>query len=423
MEEKLIMEDEAIIEEVLENGLKVYIHPKNKFVQSLASLQVNFGGRDYKYQIADQDYTLPEGTAHFLEHMLFENNGNTLSDFFIKNNADINAFTSRRITSYYFSTQNNFDALLASLLDNFIDYDFSEKTIKKERNIISQELAMSDDSDEEKAYKSLLRLMYKDRSIYQDIGGSKTSIKSINKAVLNQAVTHFYHPQNMSLLITGNVNPIKVLELLKNHPFNTKKWQTYQPIKRMIDISDKSGRHFKKIKPNLDTNIVEIGVKIPEIVFRDKTLEHNLLTSPFFSLVFGNSSLLYRILKSKNLYNYSFSAAPVIEDDYGFFNISIETKKPKLFIKTLMEYLTNLPELILDEKVFKAYQRGEIGRSIKAFDDVKKTHYLVKKMLMDEVDIFSFVEKSKSIKLPDLQIYLDIFKKNNIYLVEYLQQP
>jgi len=65
MEEKLIMEDEAIIEEILENGLKVYIHPKNKFVQSLASLQVNFGGRDYKYQIADQDYTLPEGTAHF----------------------------------------------------------------------------------------------------------------------------------------------------------------------------------------------------------------------------------------------------------------------------------------------------------------------------------------------------------------------
>jgi len=421
MEEKLIMEDEVIIEEVLANGLKVYIHPKTKFVQTFASLQVNFGGRDYKYQINDQEHSLPEGTAHFLEHMLFENNGNILSDLFIKNNAEINAFTSRRLTSYYFSTQDNFEVLLEALLTNFSFFDFLEKSIKKERSIITQELAMNDDSDEEKAYKALLRLMYKDRSIYQDIGGSKTSIKAINKAALNQAVTHFYHPHNMSLLITGNVEPQRIIELLNRHSFTKKLWHEYQPITRLIDISDKQGRHMKKHKQQLDTNIIEIGVKIPEELFKDKTIEHDILTNPFFSMVFGPSSQLYRILKEKNLYNYSFSASPVIEDDYGFFNISIETMKPKLFIKTIMEYLNNLPNLVLDAEIFKAYKRSEIGRSIKSFDDVKKSHYLIKRMIMNETDIFSFVEKSKNIELKDLQIYLDIFKKSNIYLIEYLR--
>jgi len=184
MLKKYILEDEAIYEEVFPNGLKVYIHPKTKFVQTFASLQVNFGGRDFSYEIESEKYTLPKGTAHFLEHMLFENKGDTLSDFFIKNNADINAYTSRNLTSYYFSTNREVMPLLAKLLDNFVDFEFSEKNVKKELNIIKQELAMSDDSQEIKAYKTLLKMMYKDESIYEDIGGSKQSIKSIDAEVL-----------------------------------------------------------------------------------------------------------------------------------------------------------------------------------------------------------------------------------------------
>ncbi|MDT8337011.1 MAG: pitrilysin family protein [Candidatus Izemoplasmatales bacterium] len=421
MEKKYILTDEIIYQEELENGLTVYIHPKIKFVQKFASLQVNFGGRDFKYNRDNQPLRLPHGTAHFLEHMLFENNGNTLSDFFIKNNADINAYTSRRLTSYYFSTQENFTELLDKLLDNFIDYNFNETSIHKELKIISQELSMSDDSDEIKAYKSLLKLMYKDESIYEDIGGSKKTIKVIDKNILKQATDHFYHPKNMILLITGNVDPEVVIENLKSHQFVTKTWPNYIPIAREVNITDKKRHHLTKINKKLDTNIIEVGIKIPEYIFSRTDLEHNIVTNPFFSMIFSPSSKLYKVLKKKKLYNFSFSASPVIEDDYGFFNISIETQKPKLFIKTIIELLEDLPELTFEEDIFKAYKRADVGRAIKAFDDVKQSHLLIKKLLNDNVNIYSFVERSKNITFDDFKVYQEIFTKNNIYLVEYLQ--
>ncbi|HQN74645.1 MAG TPA: insulinase family protein, partial [Bacillota bacterium] len=240
MEKKYILDDEILYLETLTNGMKVFIQPKPKFIQTFASLYVDFGGRDFRYHRNNIEYNLPRGTAHFLEHLLFENNGDTLTKNFIEANADINAFTARKVTSYYFSTKNQFYPLLLRLFDNFVDFSFSEKTIKKEGKIIAQELSIDDDSESVKAYKSLLRLLYKDDSIYQDIGGTKATIKAIDKTVLEQAIEHFYHPKNMTLLVTGNVDPVQLIETLNSHEFVKKTWPKYYPIERFVDLTDKS---------------------------------------------------------------------------------------------------------------------------------------------------------------------------------------
>ncbi len=421
MEKRYIFDDEMIIKEVLPNGLTVYFHPKPKFIQTFASLQVDFGGRDFSYYINDDIQDLPQGTAHFLEHMLFENNGNNLSDIFIRNNADINAFTSRRVTSYYFSCQDNFPMLLSSLLNNFCDYNFSEESINKERKIIAQELAMNDDSLAIKAYKSLLKMMYKDPAVFEDIGGSQTSIKKINKEVLTKAVKHFYHPNNMTLVITGNFDVEEVLSMLKKHPFMNNDWPEYQTITRKINYASSKKHLLVKKDKTIDANTIEIGVKIPHDLLNDKELDHVLFASPFMGMLFGPSSKFYQILKKKNLNNFTFSPSPVIEDDYGFFNISIETKKPKQFVKTIYELLDSVKDHQIDDKIFQAYKRSEIGRFIKIFDDVKYSHSLVKKLLINKVDIYNFIEKSKQITLDDLSKYQKIFTKENIFLVEYLK--
>lgn len=423
MQKKEILKDEFIFETTLKNGLKVYLHPKRKFVQAFAALQIGFGGRDFRYLINNETQELPKGTAHFLEHMLFENNGSSLSDFFIDQGADINAYTSRKLTSYYFSTRDNFTNLLKRLLDNFIDYNFSETSVKKERKIINQELSMNDDSFSVKAYKTLLKMMYKDESIYEDIGGSQKTIKDITIETLKKATTDFYHPSNMTLVLTGNFDEDEVLAMLTVHPFVLKNWHEYQEITHKTDLSDKSKHNYRREDSSLDTNIVEVGIKIPEAVFNDKSLDHNIITNSFFSMIFSPASPLYKVLKKKKLHNFTFSASPVIEDDYGFFNISIETKKVKLFSKTIQELLLDLPNMKFDEKIFKAYKRADIGRAIKAFDDVKQSHSLVKRLINDGVDLYTFVEKSKNITFEDFLVYQTIFTRNNIYIVEYLSKP
>ncbi len=264
-------------------------------------------------------------------------------------------------------------------------------------------------------------MMYKDPAIFEDIGGSQASIKKIDRAVLNQAVKHFYHPMNMTLVITGNFIVEEVLSMLSKHPFMNMEWPLYQTVTRKINYQGSKKHLMVKKDKSIEANTVEIGVKIPFDLLNNKDVDHVLFASPFMGMLFGPSSKFYQILKKRNLNNFTFSPSPVIEDDYGFFNISIETKKPKQFVKTISELLDSVKDFQIDDKIFQAYKRSEIGRLIKIFDDVKYSHSLVKKLLINKVDIYGFIEKSKQITLDDLSEYQKIFTKDNVYVVEYLK--
>ena len=61
--------------EILDNGLKVYLMPKNEFHKTYAIFSTKYGSRDIEFiPLGQKDYLkTPEGIAHFLEHKLFEN--------------------------------------------------------------------------------------------------------------------------------------------------------------------------------------------------------------------------------------------------------------------------------------------------------------------------------------------------------------
>lgn len=419
MKKKLIT-DEYLYIEKLKNGLTIYLHPKPKFNQTYVSLQVDFGGRDFNYERNHENHSLPEGTAHFLEHMIFENNNVRLSDYFIERNADINASTSRTTTSYYFSTRTDVEVLLEKLLSNFVNYNFSKEMIDKERKIIAEELAMSDDSFQEKAHRNLLKMMYEDPSVYRDIGGTKSSIKKIDELVLEKAVKHFYHPKNMTLLISGAFDFNSTMKVLNDHPFNSLDWPEYHEIIRNISLGNKRANSSIKKASELNTNIVEIGLRFPEHIILNNKSKLYIINKAFYSLMFSTTSKLYKVLKAKNLYNFTFQAANLIEDEYGYYNISIETKKPKLFIKTLENFFTTVSELDFDIDKFTAFKRSQIGYLIKIFDDVKATHNFLKRLIIKNIDVEEYIETLKQITIEDLSVFLEIFAKKNIFYFQYL---
>src|SRR6056297_2468338 len=112
MNKQTILLDEHLYHKTLRNGLRVYLHPKKDFIDYHVSLQVGMGGESIDYFLGDESYSLPAGTAHFLEHVYFENNNINISDVFASYNADINASTSRDLTQYYFSAQDQFEDVL-----------------------------------------------------------------------------------------------------------------------------------------------------------------------------------------------------------------------------------------------------------------------------------------------------------------------
>lgn len=57
----------------LDNGLTIILVKKDGFSSYFAELAVNYGGSVLNYKIDDKNFSIPEGTAHFLEHQLFTN--------------------------------------------------------------------------------------------------------------------------------------------------------------------------------------------------------------------------------------------------------------------------------------------------------------------------------------------------------------
>jgi predicted Zn-dependent peptidase len=92
---------ETIYTDTCKNGLKVYVWVNEKVKSTFMSLSVKFGSINTEFSYNGTDIQVPNGTAHFLEHVKFnEKDGSTAHDYFKKLGSDVNAFTTFEYTSY-----------------------------------------------------------------------------------------------------------------------------------------------------------------------------------------------------------------------------------------------------------------------------------------------------------------------------------
>ncbi|XMB72484.1 pitrilysin family protein [Mycoplasmatota bacterium WC30] len=422
MIKKQALIDEFIYEETLKSGLKVAIHPKKNFKKTLVSLQVNFGGIDVCYKYDNKIKTIPTGVAHFLEHSLFTNNGRNLAEEFSKYGASINAYTSKSITAYKFNCIDNLEYLLGYFLESFVKPKFSEVSIEKEKRIIEHELNMSDDSIHQDLHRKLKRLMYTDLGIYSDVGGTVKDVKTINGPLLDDVFSTFYHPMNMSLTITGDVDQEKIIEQIRNHSYNQNDWPEYKVIERIITDSKRTTHNYKKAIPLNDTNIISYGIKIPSHIFKtyDKEFIH-IAIGTIISNAFGLASKNFDIMKRQKLMNVSFSANSIIERDYGFINIYIQTEQVKKYVKTIEEMILNIGRLPLDEELFDLDKKMIMGNYIIVFDSLSRIHDFLCNCICEDINIETYLDQVLNIKIEDIEPIKALFSKENIYSIRYLK--
>ena len=72
--------NETLYEEVLPNGLKVYLLPKADFHKTYGLFSTNYGSVDNHFGFSPEAlHQVPDGIAHFLEHKLFEKKKTAMS--------------------------------------------------------------------------------------------------------------------------------------------------------------------------------------------------------------------------------------------------------------------------------------------------------------------------------------------------------
>ncbi len=360
--------------EMLPNGLRLTVVPKRGFHHTEAFLAIGSGGADVRFRVGDGAWTaVPEGTAHFLEHELFElSDGRDALAVFAERGADVNAFTAQDMTAIYFRCADLFEENLALLLQMVCSPGFTEAGIVRERGIILRERQMSEDDPYEGLSRSLLSCLYMDHAITRDPAGTVESVGDITQDTLRIFHDAHYIPANMALTVAGDQDPERVRDLVEEltPQFSRRLRRDYGR-----ERGQQPGNYRSLERIEVPLPIFAAGVKTGRELRGKEGLRFELTAEVALSALLGDSSPLFHRLYSAGLVNDTF--------DYGFdsaagvsyISFGGESRYPERVVLAVLEEAQRLGCQGVDEKSFLRIVKSTRGRLLGELNSLEAICY------------------------------------------------
>ncbi len=402
--------------EKLDNGLSVYIIPykdrKNYYIEYCSK----YGAEIDEFISVDtgKKTKKPYGVAHFLEHKMFEQeDGTDPLIFFSESGTDANASTGYKVTSYTVEGINDFEKNLSYLLDYVNSPYFTDENVEKEKGIIIEELNMYKDQPENVLFEKSNQALFKKHPMRRDVGGTPSSVRKITKEILTDCYNTFYQPSNMFLVILGDLDPEKTIELIKNH----KKLNSKSSLKPV--------QVFKSNEP-LEVNEKEKIVKIKNLIIpkfilnfkspvreltKEEKYKYLLSSNILLYILFGMSSEFREEMLKKEAYSL-FYYSEVIIDNLFIIEFVAETKKPDELKEEVFNYLKN--KKITEEDVERV---KKVKIALQVIDSDKP--YRVIDSVVDHVIEFDDVIYNKMDLLREITLKDIEEVRNNILMDNY----
>lgn len=417
--------DIDIYHEYLDNGLNVYVIPKNDVNNIYATFTTNYGSNEVEFVPLGEKkmVKVPLGIAHFLEHKMFEQeDGKDPFAFFGERGSDANANTNNFKTTYLFSGPEFFEDNMNYLLDYVQSPYFTDENVEKEKGIIEQEIKMYQDDPYTMMYERLLKNSLINNPMKDPIIGTIESVKSITKEELYTCYNTFYHPANMFVVVSGNVDPEKTIKLIEENQ-KKKEFEDFNKIKvKEYKEPDK----IEKAKETLNLNVT-----IPKVCLSYKiniskikgVSERKVKTylSIFFDLKFGMTSLLNEELRERDIITDSLGGDAIDVKSHVLYTVCGETNRKDELLEALMNSMEDLSinedELERKKKVYLSsliYMTDNIFRlNHKVMNDINKYGEIIDNNY-DEIKSLNIIEMRKVLNSVDFSNYnVIVVEKDN----------
>ncbi len=403
--------DEKCYHIVNPTGLNIYVMPKPGYSGTYAVFGTNYGSIDTKILNKNgETVDIPEGTAHFLEHKLFESEDLDAFARYAKTGANANAYTSFDTTCYLFSCTGDFAASLKILLDFVQSPYFTEQTVSKEQGIIGQEITMYKDVADWEVLFNLLKALYHSHPVRIDIAGTVESIAEITAETLYDCYNNFYNLNNMVLAIAGNVDVDEIIgicdEMLK--PCDEFKFK-----REPHDEPEAIVQNYIEEKLSVAAPIFSLGFKesygLPKRSFKDRIANNILL-----EMLAGTTSELYNSLLEQQLINTSFGFEQFTGFGYAATIFNGESKKPQEVAKQITAQIEKIRKNGIDPEAFERIRRKLYGRAVMSFNDIDEIANDLVGAHFDGVGVFDDIEIYRTVTLEDVTEIL-----NNTMRPEY----
>lgn len=278
----------AVHEFKLDNGLKVLVKEDHRTPVVVSQIWYKVGS---SYEPGGLT-----GISHALEHMMFKGTPTLGPGEFERiiaaNGGSQNAFTSRDYTAYFEQLEK--DRLEVSFrleADRMRHLLLAEEDFAKELRVVAEERRLrTEDSPEGLTQEQFYAIAYVSSPYHHPIIGWMNDITSLRVEDLRHWYQQWYVPNNATLVVVGDVDPQKVLELAKTY-FGPLQPHELPILKPAAEIPQRGERRLT-VKAPAELPYVLLGYKVPVLKTAEQPWEPYALEVLSGILEGGGSSRL-----------------------------------------------------------------------------------------------------------------------------------
>lgn len=344
------------------------------------------------------------GISHFIEHMLFKGtarrSAKDIADLFDGIGGNVNAFTAKEYTCYFAKVlDQHLPIAVDALSDMFFESQFDETELGKEKNVILEEIAMYEDTPDDKVHDEASRASYGDHPLAYSILGLEEKLSAMNGDVLRQYMKDNYRIDNTVISVAGNVEERALLELLERH-FGAFKNNGTEAAFVAPQFKGDYLFHKKKTEQN------HICLTFPGCSIADPQLYAMVLLNN--AVGGGMSSRLFQEIREKRGLAYSVYSYHTSYADSGLFTVYAGTapKQSKDVLACAMEQLHDLAVQGLTEEELHRGKEQLKGSLILSLESTSSRMNRIGKnelMLRRHYTLDEMLERIDSVSMGDIR--------------------
>ena len=345
----------------LDNGLRVITSGMPHIRSVSVCLYIGVGSR---YENGAE-----AGISHFIEHLLFKGTNKRPTALEIAVAIEgvggtFNGGTDKELTVYWSKVaQPHFHTALDVLADMLLNSTFDPLEVEKERQVIIDEIGLSNDLPAQRANMLIDELLWPKHPLGRDVAGGKESVTAITRDMMLNYLQDRYLPANTVVAIAGDIEHDAMVAAVAQ---SLGGWTGARPRPSYSAYNPQPAP--KLCIETRDTEQAHICLGLPGLsLFHPKRFILSLLN---VILGEGMSSRLFSEIRDKLGLAYSIHSYAEHFLDSGAVTVyaGVEPKDIKTAIKAIMEQLSLLRKPVPEPELLKAKELAK-GRLMLRMED------------------------------------------------------
>jgi len=401
----------------LENGMKIYLYKDSTKHSTFVNFITKYGGFYNDFKIDDKEYNIPNGMAHFIEHLLIETSkyGNLIHVLGEKQ-MSTNGVTYTDMTQFYFNAVENVEIGIETLIRAINEADFNQEDIEKTKGAIYQEVRMQRDNKFRVLNDVKMKNIFKKIPYINNLG-DLNNVMNFSYEQVKLCYDAFYNPNNQIVVVAGNFDVEKVKKIIIDicskyeNNFNSVKLIDYNEPKEVDKKSNivkmPTGKQFVDITYKID---------ISNLTYKDIS-KLDFYLDIFNQMNFGTTSSVYQKLFEEKVIVDSINSTYWVLDNYYLLSVGAYTDEDDKFLKEIKKVFSG--NFIFDKELFDLYcKQCKMNISIRPDSLSSMILPFIDNIVSFEYEYFDTVNDINDFSLKELEDYMNSFDFSNYTVIK-----